>query len=125
MARSTDADFLLPAGAVELLTELPADGPFDVVFDTAVLVGPALAAVRDGGTYLGVVPSAIPESVRGISTLAVKSHHDGPRLAGLLAAMAAGELQARVAGTLPLADAVQAQANVEKGAQRGRWVLLP
>ena len=71
---------------------------FDAVFDAAVLVGPALAAVRDGGSYLGVRSSDIPEGPRGI-TIAATSHHDGARLAGLLALVVAGELPTRVAGT--------------------------
>ncbi len=126
LARSTDEEFLRSAGAREVLTELPAAGSgFDAVFDAAVLVGPALAAVRDGGSYLGVKPSEIPDGPRGISTVAVTSHHDGARLTALLALVATGELPTRIAGTLPLADAAQAQANVSKGGQRGRWVLLP
>ena len=126
LARSTDEEFLRSAGARAVLTELPAaGGGFDAVFDAAVLVGPALAAVRDGGSYLGVKPSEIPDGPRGITTVAVTSHHDGPRLAALLALAAAGELPTRIAGTLPLADAAQAQANIGKGGQRGRWVLLP
>ena len=127
LARSTDAEFLLAAGAREVLTELPtASGTgFDAVFDAAVLVGPALAAVRDGGSYLGVQPSDIPDGSRGITTVAVTSHHDGARLAALLGLVASGELPVRIAGTLPLADAAQAQANIAKGGQRGRWVLLP
>lgn len=127
LARPTDAEFLRAAGALQVLTELPAEsgGGFDAVFDAAVLVGPALAAVRDGGSYLGVQPSDIPDGSRGITTLAVTSHHDGARLAELLALVAGGELPTRVAGTLPLADAGQAHANIAKGGQRGRWVLLP
>jgi hypothetical protein len=39
--------------------------------------------------------------------------------------VASGELAIRIAGTLPLADAGQVHVNVEKGGQRGRWVLLP
>jgi NADPH:quinone reductase-like Zn-dependent oxidoreductase len=125
LARSTDEEFLRSAGAREVLTEIPAPGGFDAVFDAAVLVEPALAAVRDGGFYLGVKPSEIPDGPRGITTVAVTSHHDGVRLAALLALAATGELPTRIAGTLPLADAAQAQANISKGGQRGRWVLLP
>jgi NADPH:quinone reductase-like Zn-dependent oxidoreductase len=128
LARSTDEEFLRSAGASEVLTELPVaatDGDgFDAVFDAAVLVGPALAAVRDGGSYLGVQPSDVPRGPRGITTVAVTSHHDGARLAALLALVATGELPTRIAGTLPLVDAAQAQANISKGGQRGRWVLL-
>jgi len=125
LARSGDAEFLRDAGATELLTELPGTASFDAVVDPAVLVGAALAEVRDRGAYVGVVSAAVPESVRGIRTVAVRVHHDGARLAELLAQVAMGALATRVAGTLPLADAAQAQANMEKGGQRGRWVLLP
>jgi NADPH:quinone reductase-like Zn-dependent oxidoreductase len=125
LARSGDAEFLRDAGATELLTELPGTASFDAVVDPAVLVGAALAEVRDRGAYVGVVSAAVPESVRGIRTVAVRVHHDGARLAELLAQVAMGALATRVAGTLPLADAAQAQANIGKGGQRGRWVLLP
>ena len=125
LARSGDADFLRSAGALEVLTELPTSADFDAVLDAAELGAAAFAAVRDGGSYVGVVPTAVPVGERGISTSAVASHHDGPRLASLLELAATGVLAARVAGTLPLADAAQAQTNVEKGGQRGRWVLIP
>jgi NADPH:quinone reductase-like Zn-dependent oxidoreductase len=126
LARSTDEEFLRAAGAARVLTELPATGGgFDAVFDAAVLVGPAIAAVRDSGSYLGVKPSDLPGSQRGITTVAVTSHHDGTRLAALLELVATGDLPTRIAGTLPLADAEQAHVNTSKGGQRGRWVLLP
>jgi NADPH:quinone reductase-like Zn-dependent oxidoreductase len=125
LARPGDAEFLRAAGATELLTELSGSASFDAVLDPAVLVGAALTEVRDGGTYVGVVSAAVPDSVRGIRTIAVRVRHDGARLAELLALAASGAIATRIAGTLPLADAAQAQANVEKGAQRGRWVLLP
>lgn len=125
LARPGDIGFLHTAGAAAVVTELPGTRSFDAVFDTAILVGPAMAEVKDGGSYLGVLPSDVPRSVRGIRTVAVQSHHDGARLAALLNKVAGGELAVRIAGTLPLADAAQAHVNVEKGGQRGRWVLLP
>jgi NADPH:quinone reductase-like Zn-dependent oxidoreductase len=127
LARSTDRQFVHGAGAGALVTDLREVPPasFDAVIDAAILADPVLATIRDGGRYAGVAPSAIPVGNRDISTTAVRVIHDGPRLAELLQLVAAGTLVPRVAGTLPLADAAQAQANVEKGAQRGRWVLLP
>jgi NADPH:quinone reductase-like Zn-dependent oxidoreductase len=125
LARSTDTDFLTSAGAHEVLTELPTEPVFDAAFDPASLAAPVLAAIRPDGGYVGVVPAAVPDGARGITTAAVTMHPDGPRLAELLTLVTTGALQARIAGTLPLADAAQAHANVAKGAQRGRWVLLP
>ncbi|MET3807375.1 NADPH:quinone reductase-like Zn-dependent oxidoreductase [Nakamurella sp. UYEF19] len=124
-ARQADTEFLRQAGADEIITDLPDAPRFDTVLDAAGLGNPALDTVRDGGSYVGVTPGATPPEQRGITVTAVSSHHDGARLAELLKMAATGDLAVRVAGTLPLADAAQAQANVQKGGQRGRWVLLP
>ena len=107
------------------MTEQTAEEPatYDVVFDTAVLVGSALAAVRDGGDYVGVMPPAQPPTERGVRVTAVQVRADGARLATLLARTASGELETRIAGTADLEDAAAVYAKVVAGGQRGRWVL--
>lgn len=125
LARSTDAEFLTSAGAVEALTELRADQRFDAAIDAGVLGAPVLDAIRDGGTYVGLQPGGAPDAVRNIEISVVMSHHDGNRMAGLLKSVAAGELATRVAGTLPLEDAAKALELVAAGGRRGRWILVP
>lgn len=124
LARPTDRDFVLRAGARELVTDLP--GPqFDAVLDGAVLHRPALAAVRDGGTFVAP-PSASPAAPeRGIDVRIESVRPDGAELARLLDLAAAGVLELRVAGTAPLAEAATAYTRVAGGGQRGRWLLQP
>lgn len=124
LARESDRDFVLRAGARELVTELP--GPsFDAVVDGAVLHAGALVAVRAGGTFVGV-PSASPAtSERGIEISIESVEPDGARLAELLALAASGVLELRVAGRVPLAEAATAYDKVAGGRQRGRWLLAP
>ena len=84
-----------------------------------------LALVRDGGTFVGVRPSAVPATERGITVDAVVTHPDGPRLSDLLARTASGELPARVHAVVPLDQVADAHRAVAKGGVRGRYVLKP
>jgi len=123
LARDADADFLARAGAV-LVTELP--GPsFDAVLDAAVLLDSALAAVRDGGSFVGVAPGSPVAPERGITVQTVSVEPDSEAIAGLLGLAAEGTLEVRVAGRVPLRDAVTAFEKVASGGQRGRWLLIP
>jgi NADPH:quinone reductase-like Zn-dependent oxidoreductase len=124
LAREADREFVTGAGAVDVLTEVPARA-FDAVLDAAALQDGAIAAVRDGGRFVGLVggPPLPPE--RDISTAAVASHADGARLAELLALHVDGTLAVRVAGTLPLGEAATAYGHVAAGGHRGRWLLVP
>lgn len=97
----------------------------DVVLDAAALQEDALVAVRDGGTFHGVLPLAPVASERGIRTGAVSVHADGSTPRELLARSASGELAVRVAGELPLEEAATAYDKVAGGGQRGRWLLRP
>jgi NADPH:quinone reductase-like Zn-dependent oxidoreductase len=124
LAREADRAFVIGAGAVGLVAEMPS-GAFDAVLDAAALQADALVAVRDAGRFVGVVGGTPLPSERGIATAAVQSHADGARLAELLALHADGTLTARVAGTVPLADAATAYDKVSGGGQRGRWLLIP
>jgi NADPH:quinone reductase-like Zn-dependent oxidoreductase len=123
LARERDRGFVLGAGAADLLTELPGRR-FDAVLDAAGLQEAALAAARDGGTFVGVLPGAPVPSERGVTTTAVQSHPDGALLAELLALHVDGTLTARVAGSVPLGDAATAYDKVAGGGQRGRWVIV-
>ena len=123
LARTTDADFVARAGA-ELVTELP--GPsFDAVLDAAVLLEPALGAVRDDGSFVGVAPASPVTAERGIAVQTLSVEPDGAALAELLELAAEGALEPRVAGRVPLREAAKAYDEVARGGQRGRWLLMP
>jgi NADPH:quinone reductase-like Zn-dependent oxidoreductase len=123
LARASDGDFVEGVGA-ELVTGLP-DRSFDAVLDAAVLSDSALGAVRDGGSFVGVAPASPVAARRGIEVHTLNTVPDSPMLAELLALTAAGTLQARVAGRVPLREAGRAYAEVARGGHRGRWLLIP
>ncbi|MDR2984259.1 MAG: zinc-binding dehydrogenase [Nocardiopsaceae bacterium] len=122
LARAEDEEFVRGLGA-EFTTD--AEPGWDAVADGAVLQERGLALVRDGGTFVGVQPSAKPVAERRISVKVVVAHPDGPRLAGLLARAASGELPARVHAAVPLDQVADAHRAVAKGGVRGRYVLTP
>ncbi|MBK3638832.1 zinc-binding dehydrogenase [Streptomyces sp. MBT97] len=134
LARAQDEEFVRSLGATRLVDGAGgvdgADGSggaggFDAVLDAAVLGSEALAFVRDGGAYAGVIPQAQPAAERGVRTTAVEVASDGVRLAELVRAVDAGELTLRVAGTYALADAADAHARLAEGGLRGRLVIVP
>jgi NADPH:quinone reductase-like Zn-dependent oxidoreductase len=122
LARAEDEKFVRGLGA-ELTTH--AERGWDAVADGAALQERGLALVRDGGAFVGVQPSAEPATERGITVDAVVAHPDGPRLGGLLARTASGELPARVHAVVPLDQAADAHRAMAKGGVRGRYVLKP
>ncbi|WP_109506861.1 NADP-dependent oxidoreductase [Nocardioides speluncae] len=122
LARPSDEAFVRERGAA-FASEI--DGSFDAVLDPASLVEPAIAAVRDGGVYIGVLPAMKPTTDRDVTIDAVQVQVDAATLAGLLARTAAGELPARVHSTLPLDQAADAHRLLSKGGVRGRIVLVP
>lgn len=117
LVRSFGADRFVERGA--------AAGPFDAVLDAAVLGADALAHVRDGGKYVGVIPHAGPTGVRGIRVQVVEVAADGNRLAELVKLVDEGVLASRVARTYPLERAAEAHARLAEGGVRGRLVLVP
>jgi NADPH:quinone reductase-like Zn-dependent oxidoreductase len=122
LARAEDKDFVRSLGA-GFTTQ--AEPGWDAVADGAVMQEKALALVRDGGAFVGVQPSAKLPTERGIRVNAVMVHPDDPRLAGLLARTASGELPARVHAVVPLDRVADAHRAVAKGGLRGRYVLTP
>ncbi|WP_280181397.1 alcohol dehydrogenase catalytic domain-containing protein [Nocardia farcinica] len=122
LARAEDEPFLRDLGAE--FTTAPAPG-FDAVADAAALGGPALALVRDGGTYLGVRPGMAPAAERDITVDVVETRPDTARLAELLDAAARGVLPTRVHAVVPLSEAAAAHRAVAKGGVRGKYVLAP
>ncbi|MFF3460840.1 NADP-dependent oxidoreductase [Streptomyces sp. NPDC002619] len=124
LARQGDEELVRSLGADRFVAEGEAAG-FDAVLDAAVLGEPALAWVRDGGAYVGVIPQAHPASERGVRTTSVAVAADGARLADLVRLVDSGVLTLRVAETYPLEEAAKAHARLAEGGVRGRLVLVP
>lgn len=124
LARTSDEEVVRGLGAESFTTSLP-EASHDAVFDAAALQESALAAVRDGGDFLGVLPPVPVASVRNIRVQEVLVHADGPRLAELLRRGAEGRLPVRVARRVPLGEFSRAYDALTSGGQRGRWMLLP
>ena len=106
------------------ITEL--NGSYDAVLDAAALHEPAVAAVRDGGRYVGFKPNQPQTPQRGITVKTVQVLPDGEGLAALLPLAADGAVPVRIAGRAPLTDAatVYQRGSTESGS-RGRWLLVP
>lgn len=122
LAKPKDEEFVRGVGA-EFTTHM--EPGWDAVADCAVLQERGLALVRDGGTFVGVQPSAKPATERGITVDVVVTHPNGPRLGELLARAASGQLPARVHAVVPLDQVADAHRAVAKGGVRGRYVLKP
>lgn len=125
LAREDDEELVRSFGAARFTDGAVGAGSFDAVLDAAVLGERALAWVRDGGAYAGVIPQAVPAAERGVRVAAVEVAADGARLAELVRLVDEGVLTLRVAETYPLADAVKAHARLVEGGVRGRLVLVP
>jgi NADPH:quinone reductase-like Zn-dependent oxidoreductase len=122
LARAEDEQFVRGLGA-DFTTH--AEPAWDAVADGAALQERGLALVRDGGTFVGVRPNAVPATERGITVAVVVTHPDGPRLRDLLLRTSSGELPARVHAAVPLDQVADAHRAVAKGGLRGRYVLKP
>lgn len=122
LARAQDEDFVRSLGAGFTAHAEPG---WDAVADCAALQEESIALVRDGGVFVGVRPNAGPATERGITVAVVVAKPDGPRLGGLLARAASGELPARVHAVVPLDQVADAHRAMAKGGVRGRYVVKP
>ncbi|MFJ6571645.1 NADP-dependent oxidoreductase [Streptomyces sp. NPDC091292] len=135
LAGTADATLVRGFGAAHFVSRdaaradtsaLPVEpGSVDAVLDAAFIGDAALAAVRDGGVHVGVIPGQAPAPVRGVRSTAVAVAADGARLAELVALVDEGALTPRVAGTYALDDAAKAHARLAEGGLRGKLVLIP
>jgi NADPH:quinone reductase-like Zn-dependent oxidoreductase len=105
-------------------TEL--SGPYDAVLDAAALHEPAVAAVRDGGRYVGFKPNQPQTPERGITVETIQVLPDGSGLGALLQLAAAGDVPVRIAGRAQLTEAPTVyQRGASESGFRGRWLLVP
>ena len=113
---------VIAAGRTEVDSVEP--GSVDAVLHTAGPTG-VLAAVREGGRYLSVVPGGAPQPERGIEPEIHYVEANGAQLRELAKLVEDGVLTPRVAGVLPLESAAEAHRRLEAGGLRGRLVLDP
>ncbi|MFF4507052.1 NADP-dependent oxidoreductase [Streptomyces sp. NPDC001401] len=122
-AREGDEEFVRSLGAVHVTSGVRKS--FDAVLDAAILGEKALAWVREGGAFVGLLPHLLPPAERGVRISGVEVNADGASLAELVRLADEGALTPRVAGTYALDDAAKAHARFAEGGVRGRLVLLP
>jgi NADPH:quinone reductase-like Zn-dependent oxidoreductase len=131
VARADDEDEVRANGATDFVTgphfvapvrELLPDGA-DGLLDAAQVEAPALAAVRDGGSFVAVSDPSEPPAERGISVATVHIHHDAEQLAALVGLVEDGTLRLRVAEVFALDDAAKAHEAAARKGLRGRVVL--
>lgn len=128
LVRSFGADVVLARGP-GYLEQLHATVPagVDGLFDTALLNGAALGAIRDGGTMVVVRGWQPDHSERGIAVRPVRVAERLERtdwLEQLRALAAAGTLKLRVASTHAPEHAADAHRAMEAGGLRGRAVIV-
>lgn len=126
LLRSMGADHVIERGpglAARVRTVVP-DG-VDAAVDAALVADEALAAVRDGGRFVGVAGGALPAAERGIDIILVQVKADAAQLAVLVDHLVAGRISARVADTVALRDVDLAHKRLMAGGIRGRLVLVP
>ncbi len=97
----------------------------DACIDTVGLGASALGCVRDGGSFVTSVPTAVPEAVRYIAAQTVQVQPDGDAAAELARRAASGELAVRIADVLPLERFRDAYTRLSRGGPRGKIVLTP
>ncbi len=95
----------------------------DGLVDAAQVEAPALAAVRDGGSFVAVSDPSEPPAERGITVATVHVHHDAEQLAALVRLVEDGTLRLRVADTFALDDVGKAHEAAAQPGLRGRVVL--
>ncbi len=122
LARPSDEEFVRSLGADFTATAEPG---WDAVIDAAASQEIALALVRDGGRFIGVLPASPVPVERGITVQAISVTPDGLSLRELLARVASGELVTRVHATVALDQVADAHRAVAAGGVRGRYVLVP
>ncbi|MEW1634548.1 NADP-dependent oxidoreductase [Streptomyces sp. NPDC093801] len=124
LAGEGDEELVRSLGATEFVPRGSAPAAqVDGVLDAAVLGAPALASVRDGGAYVGLIPGAAPAAERGVRVEVQEVAPDGAHLARLAALVDEGALALRVARTFDLADAQKAHEALATPGTRGRVVL--
>jgi NADPH:quinone reductase-like Zn-dependent oxidoreductase len=119
-ARAADREFVESTGATFIDSIVD---HYDAVVDAAVLGEVALAAVRDGGRYISLLPGGEPEAARGVHIASLTVLADQTRLRAMVDLAARGVLPMRIAGIIGLDEAPRAVAEGTPPGVRGRVVV--
>jgi NADPH:quinone reductase len=127
LVRGLGADVVVPRGS-DVASAIRAVVPegVDGLVDGALIGGPVLAAVRDGGG-IAAVRAFAGETERGITIhqVSVASYATNrAALDGLRELVEAGAVTLRVAETFTAEHAAEAQARFAEGGVRGRFVIV-
>jgi NADPH:quinone reductase len=132
--RDSDADEARRLGATgvvgtgdELEATIRREWPdgVDACVDTVGLGAGALGCVRDGGSFVTSVPTAVPDADRGIDPQTVQVQPDAAATTECAGQVAAGELTVRIAEVLPLERFRDAYTRLSRGGTYGKVVLIP
>ncbi|MGC5362136.1 NADP-dependent oxidoreductase [Streptomyces sp. DT24] len=126
LVRPSDTVAVRALGAHTVLTDdepLPA-GIADALLDTAGLPG-AIAAVKDGGQAVSIVPTAAPGPERGITVRMSFVEQDGERLDRLGRLVEKGVLTLRIADSVGLSGVGAAHRRLAAGGTRGKLLVVP
>jgi NADPH2:quinone reductase len=118
------SDFVTGSDIGAALRELLPDGADGLVDAAQIGVG-ALAAVRDGGSFVAVSDPSEPPAERDITVATVHVHHDAAQQAELVRLVESGVLRLRVTGTYSLDDIAKAHEAAAQPGLRGRVVVTP
>jgi NADPH:quinone reductase len=114
-----------PGGVLEVEVRGRWQDGVDACIDTIGLAADALVCVRDGGTFVTSVPTAVPDPARGIAPQTVQVQPDAVALTELARRAADGELTVRVAEVLPLERFRDGYERLARGGLHGKIVLTP
>jgi NADPH2:quinone reductase len=131
VARAADESDVRTNGATDFVTgsdvgaavrALLPDGA-DGLVDAAQIGVAALAAVRDGGSFVAVSDPSEPPAERDITVATVHVHHDAAQQAELVRLVESGVLRLRVTGSYSLDDIAKAHEAAAQPGLRGRVVV--
>jgi NADPH:quinone reductase-like Zn-dependent oxidoreductase len=130
-ASPANHDYLRHLGADQVLDYhgdwVAEAGPVDAAFDCvgAQTWDECIAAVRDGGRAVSILPYVSTETDRDVTLSTFSAHITGARLAEAAGLIDEGTVRVEVSAHLPLEDAVKAHEMIETGHTRGKIVLVP
>jgi NADPH:quinone reductase-like Zn-dependent oxidoreductase len=130
-ASPANHDYLRSIGADEALDYhtdwVTAARPVDAALDC--VGGPTwdecVAAVRDGGRAVSIVPSVSLETDRDVRLSTFSARITGERLAEAARLIDEGKVKVEIAARLDLAEAAKAHEMIETGHTRGKILLVP
>ncbi|WP_433888517.1 NADP-dependent oxidoreductase [Streptomyces sp. CA-111067] len=125
--RSFGADHLIDYTATPVAQA--ANGPFDIVVNLAPTspedTDAVAALTADNGVFVTATTAPATEPGRGVRIVQMAVRSGAAQLADLLERAAAGSLRIEVADRRPLAELPDVHAEADRGALKGRTVLIP